>query len=169
MAVIARVVGREVRTNKDGTANKLMLQVEISDPDDIQSVQLMNQSGEETNPPNDSQVIVVSIGESFKVAVAADDNIIPTMAIGERKIYSTSAGAVSAFINLLASGVIEINGNGEFAVGFTAMKAAFDQLISDFDLHIHSGVTTGLGVSGPPSAPTTADMTAAKIDDVRLP
>ena len=169
MPIYGRVVGREVRSNRDGLTEKLMLQVEISDPDDIQSVQLMNMAGEDTNPPDDAKVLVASIGPAFKVAFVTDDDIVPTMDIGERKMYSIDAGAIAAFINLLAGGDIELNGNADWAVAFTDLKTAFDQFVSDFNAHTHSGVTTGVGVSGAPVTPTAADMTGARVDNVRLP
>lgn len=168
-AVIGRVTGREVKQNIDSSGDKLVLQVEVTDPDDVQSIQLMPQGGEDYNPPNDSQVLILPVTDRFKVAIAADDGITSTMAPGERKMYSTSAGAIAAFINLLDTGIIEINGNGEFAIGFNAMKTAFDEMVSDFNAHTHTGVTTGTGVSGTPSTPSNADMAAAKIDEVKLP
>lgn len=64
----------------------------------------------------------------------------------------------------------------DFAVKFNELKTAFDQLKSDhnsFLLHVHGGVTPGppTSVSGPPAPPaipSTADMSSAKVDKVRL-
>ena len=162
------VTGREVQKNIDGTVEKLLLQVQITDPDDIQTVEQMTQSGEDTNPANGAKVVIVQNGVSYKMAIAVDDGIVPTMNPGEKKLYSISSGAIQAFINLLANGDIELNGNAKSAVSFAELKTAFDQLKSDFDTHIHSGVTTGAGVSGVPTASTTADIDPAEVDTVRL-
>lgn len=163
-----KVVGSESRTNRDGTGNKLMLQVEISSPDDIQSAQFMDQAGQMTNPPINSTVLIAGIGEAFKVAFAADDGIVPSVGVGEQKLYSSDVGTIMGFINLLVDGTIEINGNADFAVRYNALETAFNQLQTDFDTHIHP-VTTAPGSTGVPTAPSTADITGAKVDEVKLP
>ena len=72
-----------------------------------------------------------------------------------------------------------MQGGVDFAVQFTALQLAFNQLRTDFNAlatvvttHAHGGVTTGPGVSAvsdTPGVPSTADMTAAKVLTVRLP
>ena len=96
------VTGSEVKNNRDGKIAKRMLQVRISDVDDIQTVQFMSFTGDDTHPPIGSTVLIVSIGEAWKIAIAADDSIVPSMAVGEKKIYSLSGGTIQAYINLLA-------------------------------------------------------------------
>ena len=68
---------------------------------------------------------------------------------------------------------------GDFAVRFNELKVAFDELKQDhndlvtlFNSHPHTGVTTGPGSSGPPASPgtpSTADMSDSKIDKIELP
>lgn len=166
-ALIGKVTGRTITTNKDGPNNKIMLQVEITDPDDIQTIEFMNQAGEDTNPPNDTNVIILSIGEAWKIAIASDDNIEPSMDIGEKKLYSTSDGSIQGFINILNDGIIEINGNNDFAVRFNALKTAFDQLKSDFNSHTHVSVTS-LGTPTVPVPQSSADITPAKVNEVKI-
>lgn len=167
MIASGRVTGREIKTNMDGQTAKMMLQVEITDPEDIQTIELMRQAGEDTNPPNDSRVIILSVG-SYRIAVASDDGIVPTMSPGEKKLYSTSAGSIVAFMNLLSTGVIEINGSVDFAVGFNDLKTAFDQLKSDHDTHQHTEFDVG-GLTSVPVSPSTADIDPAKVATVKLP
>lgn len=166
--MIGRVTGREIKANMDSGADKLLLQVEVTEPDDVRTIQLMTQAGEDCNPADDSQVLIVNVTDSFALVIGADDGIVPSMNAGERKLYSVAAGAIAAHMNLLNTGVIEINGNTDFAVKYNELKTAFDQLVSDFDSHLHSGVTTGGGTSGPPTASSTADMSGAKVDEVKL-
>lgn len=173
------VTGSEVKTNRDGIFEKILLQVRISDIDDIQTVQLMTQTGNETRPPNGSTVLIVAVGDAWKIAIASDDDIVPSMAVGEKKLYSLSAGSISAFINLLSTGIIELNGNADFAVRYTALETAFNQLLSDFNalvtaynLHVHPGVTVGAGstlVTTSTGSSSSADITPAKVDEVTLP
>jgi len=149
-----RVTGGEIKKNKDGEKNVLILQVEITEPDDVQSIQLMKQAGEDTNPPDGSTVTILSIGNAFKIAVASDDGIEPSMSKGEKKIYSSADGTIQAFIDLLASGDIELdaagaanikilengdielNDNTDFAVRYNALAIAFNQLKMEFNSHI---------------------------------
>jgi hypothetical protein len=195
MAEIGTVTGFEIKPNKDGTSSRRMLQVKFNgDDDDIQTVEQFCEFGNDSVPIIDlpdasppvvgTKVIVISITESWKIAIAADDNIEPSMLEGEKKLYSLdNTGAISAFINWLNTGIIEINGNADFAVAFTDLKTAFDQLKTDFDDlvskyngHIHTTTATvSTGSPGVISAttstdsPTTADIDPAKVDTVKLP
>lgn len=160
------VTGREIAKNKDGTTAKMMLQVQITDPQDIQRIELMQQAGESVNPPDGSRVLIVDVDSSFRVAVASDDNIVPTVAEGEKKIYSIDAGTIAAVIHLLTTGVIELNGGGNSAVAFAELKSGFDQLVTDFNAHIHA--ETGVNTA-PPTTSSTASIDSAESDTVQLP
>lgn len=182
-----RVVGREIKKNRDGTKVSLLLQVEMSSPDDIQTVELISQDGEDTNPVDNSRVVIIPIGQAFKIAIAVDDNIPPdpTQVPGEKKIYSSDGGAIKAFIQWLKTGamiisgtvmqmlgstsieltapVIEINGNADFAVAFNDLKTQFDIFKADYNVHVHPPGAV------PPSPTTAADITPAKVSTVKLP
>ena len=171
MIRIGKVTGRTTGKNRDGGDDVLLLQVEISDPDDVQTVQLMNPAGENSNPPDGSQVLIIDIGAAFKVAVATDDGIAPFGSPGDKQIYSADGGIIKAFINLLTSGIIELNGNNDFAVRFNALKTEFDKLKADYNLHTH---IYSPGPGGPIATAmaipqTTADISSAKVDEVKMP
>ena len=173
------VTGREFKKNRDGVNVRLMLQVQVTDSDDIQTVEYMAFPGEDSNPPDGSKVLIADVGLAYKIAIAADDNVEPSMLEGEKKLYSIDAGAISAFINLLQGGIIELNGNSDFAVRFNALKTAFDELRADFNsfitifnTHLHGGVTAGGANTAIPTALGTssaADMSGAKIDEIKVP
>ena len=163
---VGRVTGETIGPNKDGAKDVRLLQVEISGPDDVQTVELLTSGGEEINPPLNSLVLVVGVGGAWKFGIAIDDNIVPSMDVGEKKLYSTAAGAIAAFINLLSTGIIELNGNADFAIRYGAMKTAFDLLLSDHNSHQHT--ETG-GTTSAPITPSIADMSGAKVDEVKLP
>jgi phage gp45-like len=137
-----------------------MLQVEITDSDDIQTVELRNQYGEDNNPVNGSQVLIVDIGSAFKMAIAVKDGITPSMNPGEKKIYSVSGAAIAAFIDFLASGIININGSVDFAVRFNALNTALQTMLTRLNADI---------VSAGGSGTTTLDLSGAKVDTVKLP
>ena len=69
------VKGFEVTTNRNSDQKVLMLQVEISGPDDIQSVQWMPGEGVQSIPLKESIVQILQNGKGWKVAVSANDGI----------------------------------------------------------------------------------------------
>ena len=155
---IGTVTGREIKQNRDSVTEFIMLQVEFL-PDDVQTVALYSQAGEDTSPPDGSQVIVLQIGEAFKIAIASDDGISPSMEPGEKKIYSSLDSDIKAFINLLNSGIIELNGNTDFVVRFNALNTALQTMLSSLNADIISAGGTGN---------TTLDISAAKADEVKI-
>lgn len=172
MVKLGTITGREITTNRDGTTPRVMLQVQMTSPDDIQTVELVTPPGYDANPINGSLVYVMEVGTAYKIAIAVNDGITPDMATGEKRVYSLNDdGAIQAFIKLLKTGIIEINGNADFAVRFTDLETAFNQLKTDFNLHTHVYIP-GSQSPAPTAVPvpqTTADMSGAKVDEVKLP
>jgi phage gp45-like len=168
----------EVKKNRDGENSVRVLTVEISDPDDLQSVEHMTQAGEDTHPPAGSKVVILSIGSSWKIAIACDDGIEPEVEEGEKKIYSSDGGAIKAFIHFKKNGDIVINDDADNAVRYSKLEEAFNQLKDDFsnfvtmtyNLHMHP--TAAPGAASPPTVTgtsSTADITPAKIDEIQVP
>jgi hypothetical protein len=92
-----------------------ILDVMITDPSDVQSAQLIEQAGEECNPPSGSMAALVAGCEGFKLAVGSSDGIEPVMAVGGKRIYSTDefGAAAVAEVRLLPDGTIHLfNANG---------------------------------------------------------
>lgn len=162
--MIGTVKGFQIGPNRDGTEDVLLLQVEMSDPDDIQTVEYYSGAGDDTIPPEGSLVTILSVGRAWKIAIASNDNIAPTMAEGERKIYSSDAGVIKAFINWLADGDLELNGNANSAVTFSALNTALQSLVTainaTFATKLDGGGTAGV---------LSLDISAAEEDTVRLP
>lgn len=157
------VKGRKTAPNRDGGRNVLLLQVELTAKNDVQTVELLQGAGDQSNPPNGSKVLVISNGAAYKIAIAIDDLIALSIEVGERAIRAVLNGGVKSSILCKVDGNLVLNEGTDFAVQFTAMKAAFDQLKSDYDLHTHPSI------GSPPATPSTADMSGAKVDKVRLP
>lgn len=178
MIQTGRITGREVKKNRDGTKNVLLLQVEISDPDDMQTVELVTQAGEDTNPPDDSKIIILPVGRAWKTAIAVDDGIEPSMQPGEKKLYSIDGGAISAFVDFLNTGILQLNGDADFAVRFSELETAFNELKTDFNdfitntYNLHNHPTAPVGPVSTPSVTgteSTADISGAKIDEIKVP
>jgi len=176
--MLGRVVNRSITTNKDGNKNVLLLEVEITDPDDVQSIELFRQSGEDYNPPNDSRVIVLDLGDAYKVAVACDDGFEPEVDPGERELYAIdSSGDKSTFVKFNSDGTLNLNGLNDTAVRFSDLKivldeivSAFNSLVANFNSHVHSGVTTGLGntaiIFTPPETTISPDTNSFEVSEV---
>lgn len=155
--------GRKTEKNRDGIRDVLLLQVELTATDDVQTVELMQGSGDQYNPPDGSKVLVVSNGAAYKIAIAVDDLVALSIEIGERAIRAILDGEVKSSVLCKIDGNLVLNEGADFAVQFTAMKTAFEQLVDDHNEHTHTAFNT------PPAASSDADMSGAKVDKVRLP
>lgn len=169
MQITGIVKGQEIKKNRDGLPDVRLLQVELSNESDVQTVQYMPMSGDDSPPQNGDTVVVLDIGSAFLVAVGVQGSVVPSMQSGEKKLFSRDgAGDIAAFVNFLTGGNLELNGNTYSAVRFAELQTAFNQLKSDFDLHVHGGVQTGAGSTAAP-VPSTADITPAESVTVKLP
>lgn len=173
------VKGFEVGKNRDGTKDVILLQVEISDPDDIQTVEYMTHAGDDTIPPNESRVTILEIGEAWKIAIASNDGIKSTMKAGEKQLYSSADGIIKAFIKFLKDKNIEINGKNDNAVRFKELESVINEIKTDHNLlntafiaHVHPGVTSG-GSSTlatiTPGKSSSIDISKGKIDNIKVP
>lgn len=125
--------------------------------------------------PDDEVAVSLSNGQNTILAVFRP--IPDDLKAGEQVIYSRdSSGTIQANIKFKNDGEIKLNDGDDFAVKFNELKTAFDTLKNDFNSHAHAGSTDS--VSGPckilpptatvPPAPTTADMSNAKVEKVKL-
>ena len=127
------IKGKEISVNKNGTHAVLLLKVEVTDPNDIQTVELMSQAGVDCSPVIGSKVTMVQVGEAWKIAVATNDGIIPEVSEGEYEIYSSANGVKQVKIRCKNDGKINISNASE------SFNTLFDDLI-DTIINI---VTTG--------------------------
>jgi hypothetical protein len=152
------VSGRSIGQNHDlgGPAVRL-LQVMMTDESDVQTVQLVGQVGEESNPPNGSLVVVLAAGESFKLAVATDEGVEPVMAIGGKRIFAVDdEGVVIAQVCLDPDGLVTVSNN---AASFTMSPDGaftFSGTSADFNCPVSSSVSMTA-----PTVEGTTDVTFA--------
>lgn len=176
------VTGRETAVNREagGPAVRL-LQVQITDHNDVQTVQLVGQAGEEVNPPNGSLVLLLPGGLAFKLSAGTDDWVVPIMDIGGKRLYAIdpTTGDVICDIQLKPDGTVQVANNlasftmtPEGVFNFSGVSANFDcPVISEVSVtaplitgttnvtfggksgigHTHSGVQTGGGNTGVPN------------------
>ena len=102
---LGTVRGSDLVSNKDGDDVRRMLQVELSNADDVQTIELMGPAGDDSAPQPGSRALIVSVGPAFKVAIALDDGVEPDADPGDKVIYSyDDSGVRIATITLDASG-----------------------------------------------------------------
>ena len=114
MTEVGTLVGQEIKTNRDGDRQVRILKVQITDDQDIQSSEKMSMPGEDSNPPDDSQVMILSLGDAWKLAIAINDGITPASDLekGEKEFYSSESGVRKAVLRLVKDGIIKMNGGG---------------------------------------------------------
>lgn len=107
------ITGRQTAVNREsgGPAVRL-LQVQITDNEDVQTVQLVGQAGEEVNPVNGSLVLILPGGQAFKLSAGTDDGIVPIMAVGGKRLYAVNPAdhTVICDIQLKPDGTIALAG-----------------------------------------------------------
>jgi len=181
---LGTVVGSEIKKNIDGENDTRILKCELSSADDVQQIELIQQNGEQNNPLDDATVIILEITKTWKIAVAVKDFVEPdaTLNRGEKKIYSLdSSNNIQACIRFKNDGTLVLNEGADWAVQYTALKSAFDQLKSDLNAMISEWNTFATayapggpaGIGTPPTAnnvsSSSADMSSAKIEDIQVP
>jgi hypothetical protein len=112
----------------------------------------------------------------FPTVTDGDNGVISPAVNTDRIELRTRDGA--GFVSMVDDGTVEINGNADFAVAYTDLKSAFDQLKSDFDTfvttkyNLHNHPTAPAGPVSIPSvvgAASTADMSGAKLSTIKVP
>jgi phage gp45-like len=146
------------------------------------TTQNMCAPGFEFTPADGENLVIVPVNgsNSYMVTVAGtNENITPDCAKGERRLYSVSedGSEIKAFAKFLNTGVIELNGNDNFAVLYNELKIAFDQLKDDQNailnlLQTWTFVANDGGAALQTEAnllsPSTADMSSSKSENVLL-
>lgn len=180
MTVTGKVLDSEVGPNKDGDSDVRMLKVELADGDDVQTVEYYDTGGRDYLPPDGAEIVIVDISPAYRVAVAVDDRQDPAVAKGEQELYSldSTGETKAAKIKLSNDGEIIANDGEDFAVRYSELEIAFNQLRSDlnafigvYNAHTHVAPAGG-GATGAPSAPgvdSAADVSGAKIEEIKVP
>lgn len=157
------VTGFTIGKNKNSSEDVVLLQVRLRDDKDIQTIEYMTPPGDDSIPPNGAKVIILQVSPSYKVAIANRDKITPTVGAGEKMIYSQASDAVAAFIKLLNTGIIELNGNSDFAVRFNALQSAINTFIGLLNTALSTKLDGG-GAAGT----LTLDISSAKVNEVKI-
>jgi hypothetical protein len=164
---VGKITGVDIGKNKDGTKDVRLLQVEMSGPDDVRTVELFTVSGEDSAPEVGDEVAIRALGTSSNlIGESTKDTVAPSVNEGEKKLYSYASGTVKASIYLKADGSIEISTLSQVTV--------VGDVIADgisLKTHYHQG-NLGFPTGGPiqsgggttPSSLPTANASGEIID-----
>ena len=159
---LGRVLDREIKVNKDSKKSVIVAKTEMTAGEDVQSIEIMNHTGEDNNPPNDSRLITTQIDEAYKICVASDDNITPITEPGEKRIYATDEGntRVQVSAHFKNDGELYINNDncriimfpsGEIHIendnGYIHLQALGNVIINGAQIPVNGDVITAQGVS----------------------
>jgi hypothetical protein len=185
MSEFGIVTGSEVAINLDSDKKSRILQVQITDERDVQSIELYRMPGEDYNPSNGTRVLIIEIGTSKAAVAASDVEALDDLAEGEREYYSDDGEARLATIRLNGQSEIVLNAGEDYAVRYSKLEEAFDTLKQEFSdfvttiynthYHLVAALPNPSGATIqdlPPAAvgtPSTADITGAKVEDIKVP
>lgn len=164
-----------IGNNLDSDQKTLLIEVEVADPDDIRTVEWQGPPGIDVQPVVGSRVYFEEVSEIYPIATGIDDGIEPAddLETGAKEIYSQNGSSRAAKIRLNPDEEIIVNDGQDFAVKFNELKSAFDQLVQDFNDHIHTttatvAATPTVGTISPPTASSSASIDSSKVEKVRL-
>jgi hypothetical protein len=163
------ITGSEIKKNRDGDKDKILLQVQVLD-EDTRTVEMIGNHGEDIHPARNCRIIIIRIGGS-EYSLGITDDLEPEVVAGEKEIYSTDDPVTvkKARMKFGADSVITINQGVNFAAKYNELKTAYEELQSKFNNHVHPGVTAGVASTGATATPSTGDITLSKCDKVKLP
>jgi len=131
-----------------------------------------NPPGDDSRPlPGDSVAYIENNNIGGKSAVGfLDTKNPPVSKNGEKRLYSRDSGRnIKAIIFLKEDGSIEINNGSDFAVRFSALETAFNELQAKFNTHVHPGVTAGSASTAVTGSQSIGDISLSKIDEIKVP
>lgn len=173
-------LGKVIGTQIDRALRRIKAQ--ILGGSDVQTPYEASGFGIDTNPPINTRALVMQ-SEGQRSYVIGYINTSRIVEVGGNRIYSTDEnGELATDIIIRANGTIEIAGDSDYMVRYSALEASFNELKADFNnlvqrynSHIHTttatvggGPTPGLIAStGTTATPSNADISGAKIETIK--
>lgn len=135
--------------------------------------------GDDSAPLKDMTAIYAGTSEVGDNIIIGYINKNQIAADGEKRIFSLKEdGSLSFSIHLKNDGTCEIGGNDDYAVRYSKLEEAFNELRTDLNnlVTAYNGHTHVSASPGSPNSPTptqgqasTADITPSRVDNVKLP
>lgn len=120
--------------------------------------------GDDSNPIAGMDAVYLELSSRKNKVIVGYINKQQLSAVGEKRIFSTDAdGNLKFYLWLHSDGTCEFNGKNNHLTQFEALETAFNQFRTDFNNHVHSSNGT------PPTIPSTADVSGAKLNNHLCP
>lgn len=172
---LARVISTELND-----LGRRLIKVLRFGKSDVQTPLQALPHGIDSNPVKDWLAVYSDTTEKGKPVIIGYINPDQLAEDGGTRLYSTdSDGSVQFAIYLRADGTCEVGGDSDNMVRYSELETAFNQLrddldalVSDYNSHTHivpqapSGTTTSQ-TPIPTGSPSTADISGAKIDEIK--
>ena len=169
------LIGRIIESKIKNSLREIMTEIY---PNLIKSPRQVLPPGIDAVPIAGDQGVMLVIGQSSGKGVQIGVYPDPQAESGEVRFYSRDDnGAQQAFLWIKKTGIIEVNGDSDFAVAFNDLKSGFDTLKGDvntfittiFNLHTHveTGGTTATPL--PTGSASAASIDASKIPTIKVP
>lgn len=165
-------IGAVLSTSIDSATKRLCKFLGMG-KDDTQECLIAAPAGIDANPIKDLRAIYDTAIDQNVVIGFLNKNQVAD--IGEIRLFSVDeSGDLQTFLWVKNDGTIEFGGNvgnltrfQELETGFNQLKSDFNSFVSTYNTHVHA---TPSGTSSPtPSTgtPSTADISGAKIDELK--
>ncbi len=166
MPNIGKVTGFKIAKNMEGDSDRLILQVETLEGEDVRSIELFNQAGEDTNPANGCRIYIIDASSRYQIGVAVSDDLTPECEPGEKEFYSTDNPVTTklARIKLNKDSEIIMNEGLKSAVSYAELNTALQLMVTAFNSALASKLDGG-GSAGV----VTLDISLSEVQAVKLP
>jgi len=166
-----------ISTRFDSLKRRLIKVLRLGKSDVVEPFEV-SPFGIDSNPLKDMKAIYMETQQKGVNVIVGYMNKNQLADVGETRLFSTDAnGSLKTYIWLHNDGTMEIGGKNNhiaqyegLATAFNQLKSDFNDLVSKFNAHVHSGVTTGAGTSAVPTtsgSSSNADITPAKIETIK--
>lgn len=143
-------------------AKRRVIKVRAFGYSDIRTAKEISPFGIDSNPIKNMRAVYAETSSKGDRVIVG--YLIPNQLadVGETRLFSTdSDGNLKTYFWLKKDGSIEIGAAANHMTQFEALQTAFNKLRDDFNQHVHSSNGT------PPTIQSTADMSGAKITNVK--
>ena len=164
-------------SQKIGDAGNRIIKVLRFGLSDVQTATQISPAGIDAGPIKDLIAVYSSTTKNGNKVIIGYISKNSIAEAGELRLYSQDEkGVEQGFVYLKKDGTLELLGDTDYAIRYSEMKTAFDQLRDDynsmvntFNLHIHAAPSGSTAATLTLETPSTADMTASKIDEIKVP
>jgi hypothetical protein len=138
-----------ITATANAASTSVRADLEIDGTNDPDGQEVWAQACLQFRPPADTEAIVWRRGD--EAIVMATKNRTYEIGLSDGEVVLTAMVTNPVSVKLTAAGAVEVGKGGTLTkvTTLTEVKTAIDAIQVVLDAHVHSGVTTGAGSSGP--------------------